>query len=95
MERLRWHIWHGQTHRALEALEILFRFAVQAHDSAEAHIRKAALLAAARPMQLRTSLTHNLSAFVNDGHRRRQGKAVSTSRAEGLVNEIVNVRMAK
>ncbi|MFZ1481206.1 MAG: ISKra4 family transposase, partial [Paracoccaceae bacterium] len=36
-----------------------------------------------------------LSALVNYGHRRRQGKAVSTSRAEGLVNEIANVRMGK
>jgi hypothetical protein len=42
-----------------------------------------------------TGLTHNLSALVNYGHRRRQGKAVSTSRAEGLVNEIANVRMGK
>lgn len=95
VERLRWRIWHGQTHRALEALGSLFRFAMQARDCAAGDTKEAALSAAGRTMDLQTYLTHNLAALVNYGHRRRQGKAVSTSRAEGLVNEIANVRMGK
>lgn len=95
VERLRWRIWHGQTHRALEALRILFRFAIKARDCAAGETQEAALSAAGRTMDLQTYLTHNLSALVNYGHRRKQGKAVSTSRAEGLVNEIANVRMGK
>ncbi len=95
VERLRWRIWHGQTHRALEALGILFRFVMQARDCAAGDTREPALSTAARTMDLQTYLTHNLSALVNYGHRRRQGKSVSTSRAEGLVNEIANVRMGK
>lgn len=95
VERLRWRILRGQTHRALEALGVLFRFAMQARDCAAADTTEAALSSAARTMDLQTYLPHNLPALVNDGHRRRQGKAVSTSRAEGLVNEISNVRMGK
>lgn len=93
--RRRWRIWHGQTHRALEELGILFRFAMQAQECTSSETKEAALSAAARTMDLQTYMTHNLYALVNLGRRRRQGKAVSTSRAEGLVNEIANVRMGK
>lgn len=95
VERLRWRIWHGQTQRALEELGILFRYAMQARECTAGEISEAALSAAARTMDLQTYLLHNLSALVDYGRRRRQGKAVSTSRAEGLVNEIANVRMGK
>lgn len=95
VERLRWRIWNGQTQRALEELGILFRYAMQARECTAGEISEAALSAAARTMALQTYLLHNLSALVDYGRRRRQGKAVSTSRAEGLVNEIANVRMGK
>lgn len=68
---------------------------MQARECTSSETREAALSAAARTMDLQTYMTHNLSALVNYGCRRRQGKAVSTSRAEGLVNEIANVRMGK
>lgn len=95
VERLRWRIWHGQTSRALDALGTLFRFAMRARECANGWIREAAMSAAARTLDLQTYLNHNISAVIDYGRRRRQGKAVSTSRAEGLVNEIANVRMGK
>lgn len=65
LERLRWRIWHGQAHRALEERGILFRFAMQARDCTPGKTKEAALSAAARTMDLRTYMTHNLSARVN------------------------------
>jgi hypothetical protein len=84
-----------QTHRALEELGTLFRFAMLARERAGGGSKEAALWAAARTLEIQTCLTHILPARVNYGRRRRQGKAVSTSRAEGLVNEIADVCMAK
>lgn len=95
VETLRWRIWHGQTDRALDALDILFRFAMRLREYTYGQTNDAALSVASRALDLATYLSHNLSAIANYGHRRQQGKAVSTSRAEGLVNEIANVRMGK
>jgi len=95
VETLRWRIWHGQTDRARDTLDVLFRFAMRVREHTHSQSNDAALSVASRAMDLRTYLSHNLSAIVNYGRRRRQGKAVSTSRAEGLVNEIANVRMGK
>jgi hypothetical protein len=95
VERLRWRIWHGQIDRALDALDDLFRFAMRAREYTYRESNDAALSAASRAIDLRTYLSRNLSAIVNYGDRRQQGKTVSTSRAEGLVNEIANVRMGK
>ena len=95
VETLRWHIWHGQTDRARDTLGVLFRFAMRVREHTYGKLEDAALSVASRAMDLRTYLSHNLSAIANYGRRRKQGKAVSTSRAEGLVNEIANVRMGK
>ena len=77
------------------ALENLFRFAMRVRDATIGGTREAAMAAVARNMELKTYLEYNHSAVANYAHRRRQGKAVSTSRAEGLVNDIANVRMGK
>lgn len=95
VERLRWRIWHGQTNRALDALDTLFRFAMRVRELSLGETREAALLIAARVMELQTYLKHNRTAVIDYERRSRQGMAVSTSRAEGLVNEIANVRMGK
>lgn len=46
-------------------------------------------------MELQTYLEYNRATLVDYGRRRRNGKAVSTSRAEGWVNDIANDRMGK
>ena len=74
---------------------ILFRFACRLRRSSDGWLGDAALSAASRTQDLQTYLKHNISAVVDYGRRRQSGKAVSTSRAEGLVNEIANVRMGK
>jgi len=46
-------------------------------------------------MELRTYLEHNRPTVVNYAKRKQQGRAISTCRAEGLVNDIANTRMGK
>ncbi|AEI95557.1 ISKra4-like element ISRli1 family transposase [Roseobacter litoralis] len=95
VQNLRWRIWHGQTARALEAIETLFGFGMRVRGQTVGRTNDAALSAVARTMELRTYLEYNRAALVDYDQRRRCGKAVSTSRAEGLVNDIANARMGK
>jgi hypothetical protein len=44
---------------------------------------------------LRAYLANNEGALIDYGTRYRSGRPISTSRAEGSVEEIVNARMAK
>jgi len=44
---------------------------------------------------LRGYVQNNRNAVINHGRRHRSGKPISTSRAEGCVEEIANARMAK
>ena len=56
----------------------------------------AAMSVVARVMELSTYLNYyNKPAVINYARRRLRGRAVSTSRAEGLVNDIANIRMGK
>jgi hypothetical protein len=49
----------------------------------------------ARCQELYTYLSNNFDALINYGHRYRNGLAVSSSRAEGCVDDIGNARMGK
>jgi hypothetical protein len=89
LETLRCRIWQGQTDRALDALDVLFRFAMRAREHTYGQSNDAALSVVSRAMDPRTYLSHNLSAIANYGRRRQQGKAISTSRAEGLIPRVL------
>ncbi len=95
VQNLRWRIWHGQSERALDTVEALFRFGMHVRSQTVGRTNDAAFSAVARTMELQTYLQYNRAALVDYGHRRRNGKPVSTSRAEGLVNDIANARMGK
>lgn len=95
VQNLRWRIWHGQTPRALDAIEALFRFGLDVRSQTFGRTNDAAFSAVSRTMELQTYLQYNRAALVDYGHRRRNGKPVSTSRAEGLVNDVANARMGK
>jgi len=49
----------------------------------------------ARCTELRTYIETNEGALINYGERYRAGKPISTSRAEGTVNQLVSARMNK
>ena len=45
--------------------------------------------------ELRGYIENNEGALIDYGQRHRAGKPISTSRAEGSVNQLVNARMNK
>ena len=47
----------------------------------------------ARCTELRTYIESNEGALIDYGERSRAGKPISTSRAEGTVNQLVSARM--
>ncbi len=49
----------------------------------------------ARCTELRSYTENNEGALIDYGQRYRTGKPISTSRAEGTVNQLVNARMNK
>ncbi len=49
----------------------------------------------ARCTELRSYIENNEGALIDYGQRYRAGKPISTSRAEGTVNQLVNGRMNK
>ena len=59
--------------------------------AAEAKVRRLA----ARCAELRSYIENNEGALIDYGQRHRAGKPISTSRAEGTVNQLVNARMNK
>lgn len=95
VQNLRGRIWHGQTARALEAIETLFEFGMRVRGQTVGRTNDAAFSAVARTMELQSYLEYNRAALVDYDQRRRGGKAVSASRAEGLVNDVANARMGK
>ncbi|MDZ4392515.1 ISKra4 family transposase [Cypionkella sp.] len=93
-ETLRWYLWHGRvmtTATILKVLEIdCNRLSAETKD-----LREAARRVKARCQELYSYLSNNFDALVNYGHRYRNGLAVSSSRAEGCVDDIGNTRMGK
>ena len=58
-------------------------------------LREAAKRVRARCQDLYSYLANNFDALPDYGHRYRSGLAVSSSRAEGCVDDIGNTRMGK
>ncbi len=95
VERLRSLLWNGRHGKACEALGRIASWAKDAvvlnEPVAEATVRRLA----ARCAERRRYIENNEGALIDDGQRSRAGKPISTSRAEGTVNQLVNARMNK
>ncbi len=81
------HFWHGGYDKAItgwakDAIALN-------HPTVEAKVRRLA----ARYTELRTYIETNEGALIDYGERYRAGKPISTSRAEGTVNQLVSARM--
>jgi hypothetical protein len=91
---LRWSLWHGKIMTAatiLKGLQIdCDRMRVETRD-----LREAVRRVKARCEDLYSCLSDNFDALADDGHRYRNRLAVSSSRAEGCVDDIGNTRMGK
>jgi hypothetical protein len=94
-ERRRHLLWNGYHEEACEALG---RIASGAEDAARlngAAVEAKAGRLVARCTELRAYIETNDGALIDYGQRYRAGKPISTSRAEGTVNHLVNARMNK
>ena len=93
-DTLRWHLWHGKVMTAATILKVLQIDCDRLHAETR-ELREAAKRVKARCQDLYSYLANNFDALVDYGHRHRNGLAVSSSRAEGCVDDIGNTRMGK
>lgn len=93
-ESLRWNLWHGKVMTAATHLKILIIDCDRLYTASKEQ-RAAAARVIARCQELYTYLSNNFDALTNYGLRHRNGLAISSSRAEGCVDDIGNARMGK
>jgi len=93
-DTLRWYLWHGKVMTAATILKVLQIDCDRLHAETR-ELREAARRVKARCQDLYSYLANNFDALVDYGHRHRNGLAVSSSRAEGCVDDIGNTRMGK
>jgi len=95
VERLRHLLWNGHHEKACAALGRIASGAKDAtmlnEPAVEARVRRLV----ARCKELQTYIETNEGALIDYGERYRAGKPISTSRAEGTVNQLVSARMNK
>jgi len=95
VERLRSVLWNGYHDKACEALGRIVSGAKDAIVLNEPGVEAKARRLVARCTELRSYIQNNEGALIDYGQRYRAGKQISTSRAEGTVNQLVNARMNK
>ena len=93
-ETLRWCLWHGKIMTAGTRLKLLMIDSGRV-TTEDAAVRAAAARVEARCRELYTYLGNNWDALTNYGWRHRNGFSISSSRAEGCVDDIGNARMGK
>jgi hypothetical protein len=93
-ERLRWYLWHGKVRVATTDLRWLMTDCERlCKDDPE--VRDAATRVQSRCRELYTYLANNMDSLTDYGWRYRDGLPISSSRAEGCVDDIGNTRMGK
>jgi hypothetical protein len=90
LERLKWHLWHGNVYRALQITEDL-EADLEARDDGSERAKK--LLKAVK--EFRHCIEVNRSSIPNYGDRYRHGERIATSFAESTVNQVISKRMVK
>ena len=93
-ESLRCCLWHGKIMTAGTRLQLLMVDCLRLPKDCPG-LREAAARVRARCRELYSYLANNRSALTNYGWRYRNGFPISSSRAEGCVDDIGNVRMGK
>ena len=90
LERIKWHLWHGNVFRALQIGEDLEEDLGMLEEKS-ASIQK--LLQAVR--EFNGYITANEQYIVNYGDRYRNGEIISTAFVESTVNEVISKRFVK
>jgi hypothetical protein len=95
VERLRhllWNGYHNETHRLLASIVSISSNLMLLNDpTVEPKVWRFVELCE----DLRTYIWNNHDTMIDYGRRWRKGKLISTSRAESVVNDLVNARMNK
>ncbi len=95
VERLRHLLWNGHHEKACEALGRIVSGAKDAVVLNEPTIEAKARRLVARCTELQAYIETNEGALIDYSQRFRASKPISTSRAEGTVNQLVSARMNK
>ncbi len=90
LERIKWHLWHGNTFRALQIGEDLEE---DLEMLEEKHVSVKKMLQAVR--EFNGYITVNEHYIVNYGDRYRNGETISTAFVESTVNEVISKRFVK
>jgi hypothetical protein len=90
LERIKWHLWHGNVFRALQIGEDLEED-LDMLEEKSASIQK--LLQAVR--EFNGYITANEQYIVNYGDRYRNGEIILTAFVESTVNEVISKRFVK
>ena len=93
-ETMRWYLWHGKVMTAATILKVL-QIDCDRLRAETRELREAARRVKARCQDLYSYLSNNFDALPDYSCRYRNGLAVSSSRAEGCVDDIGNTRMGK
>ncbi len=95
VERLRHLLWNGHHEKACEALGRIVSWAKDASVLNDPTMGAGAKRLVARCTELQAYIESNRGALIDYGQRHGAGKPISTSRAEGTVNQLVSARMNK
>jgi len=95
VERLRHLLWNGYHNKACEALGRITSWAKDVTVLNDPAMEARTKRLVARCTELQTYIDNNEDALIDYGQRYRAGKPISTSRAEGTVNQLVSARMNK
>ena len=95
VERLRHLLWNGHHEKACVALGRITSWAKDAAVLNDPAMGAGVKRLVARCKELRAYIESNRDALIDYGQRHRAGKPISTSRAEGTVNQLVSARMNK
>ena len=93
-DRLRWYLWHGKVRAATTDLQWLMTDCKRICTD-DPEVRDAANRVQARCRELYIYLANNMDSLTDYGRRYRNGLPISSSRAEGCVDDIGNTRMGK
>ena len=94
-ERIRWLTWHGKLSQSLAAVQKLKHASDRLEDASRSEIGNSIRKLRARCDALATYLRNNAGSIPSYAKRYNAGLPISSSRAEGCVDDIANTRMGK
>ena len=89
IECLKWNLWHGNVHKALQIVEDLeVALDLEENSQEQRKLLKAVL-------EFGTYIISNRTFIANYGDRYRHGETISTGFVESAINQVVSKRMVK